>query len=370
MEKAMRFGFTTGSCAAAGTKAALLAIGGTVVNHVEVASPQGERIPVPVEEVTLKNGGASAVIVKDAGDDPDITNGIRIEVAVKLACEGNAAIQIAGGVGIGTVTKPGLSVPVGEPAINPGPRAMITAAAREILGEERGCKVTVSIPEGERLARRTLNPALGIAGGLSIIGTTGIVRPMSEEAFKNSLEPQIRVAKALGYDSIVFVPGKIGEKVAVETCGLPKDAVVQTSNFIGHMLEAAAAEQIKRVMLFGHLGKLVKVAAGIFHTHNRVADARLETMAAYLALCGAPQAAVREVLACATTEAVLPIIETYRLTAVYDLLAERASSRAARYVFQDLSVGTVLVTLSGEMLGMDGTARKIGGDLRWNIKSS
>lgn len=368
MQKRMRTGYTTGSCAAAGAKAALLALMGERASRVEIASPQGEKMSVPIHLLELTRVGARAVVVKDAGDDPDITNGVEIVVEARIRPD-SPEISIRAGKGVGTVTKPGLSVKKGQPAINPGPMAMIRLAARDALKPGQGCEITVSIPEGERLAKRTLNPSLGIVGGLSVIGTTGIVRPMSEEAFKNSLSPQIRVAKAQGYKTVVFVPGKIGETAAVK-CGLPRDAIVQTSNFIGYMLETAADEEIKQALLFGHLGKLAKVAAGIFHTHNRVADARLETLAAYLAYLGAPQAAIKEIFSCVTTEAALPVIEKYRLRAAYPLLAARASARARRYVFDQFDVGTVLVTLSGEILGMDETARRIGEELAWNIKSS
>jgi len=241
-------------------------------------------------------------------------------------------------------------------------------AVRDILPLGFGAIVSISIPDGQRLAKRTLNPNLGIIGGLSIIGTTGIVEPMSEEAFKNSLSPQISVVKALGYDQVVFAPGKIGQNIAINRYGIPAETVIQTSNFIGHMLESAVFYNMKRVLLFGHLGKLVKVAAGIFHTHNRMADARFETLAAYMAAEGAPQQAILEILACTTTEAAMPIIAQYNLQSVYQILAEKASARAKRYVFDDLIVGTVIVTLQGDILGLDDTAREIGGSLGWNIK--
>jgi len=266
------------------------------------------------------------------------------------------------------VTKPGLSVAIGEPAINPGPRKMIMQAVRDVLPAGFGAIVTISIPDGQRLAKRTLNPTLGIIGGLSIIGTTGIVEPMSEEAFKNSLSPQINMVKALGYDQVVFAPGKIGQDIAINRYGIPAETVIQTSNFIGHMLESAVFYKMKKVLLFGHLGKLVKVAAGIFHTHNRMADARFETLAAYMAAEGAPQQAILEILACNTTEAAMPIIAHYKLQSVYGVLAARASARSKRYVFDDLIVGTVIVTLQGDILGLDDTAREIGGSLGWNIK--
>ena len=167
--------------------------------------------------------------------------------------------------------------------------------------------------------------------------------------------------------SIVMVPGKIGQDFAVGSYGLPAAAVIQTSNFIGFMLEAAAEYNIREVLLFGHPGKLVKVAAGVFHTHNRMADARMETLAAYMAAAGAPQQAVLAVLECRTTEAAIPILEQYGLQSVYRVLAERASLRAMRYVFEAFAVGTAIVTMKGEVLGMDDTARQIGGRLGWNI---
>ncbi|HWR40035.1 MAG TPA: cobalt-precorrin-5B (C(1))-methyltransferase CbiD [Patescibacteria group bacterium] len=366
-EVVLRSGITTGSCAAAAAKAALLAWRGEAAAAVTIVSPQGRNIPVAVAQSQAIRGGGRAMVVKDAGDDPDITHGVSI--IAEVIPDDSGQILICGGEGVGHVTKPGLSVPVGEPAINPGPRQMITQAVRDILPSERGAVVTVSIPGGAKLAARTLNPVLGIVGGLSVIGTTGIVEPMSEEAFKNSLTPQISVVKALGYEAIVFAPGKIGQNIAINRYGMPADAVVQTSNFIGHMLEGAVRYGFKQVLLFGHLGKIVKVAAGIFHTHNRMADARMETMAAYAAAMGASREAVNEILVCSTTEAAMPLISRYQLEAVYSVLAERASLRAERYLFGDLQVGTAIVTLQGDILGLDDRAREIGGSLGWNIES-
>lgn len=368
MKETMRCGFTTGSCAAAAVKAALLLLARNERrDKIELRLPGGETIAVPVRRVERTPEGARASVAKDSGDDPDITNGMLVTADVFLE-EHLTETRIEGGRGVGVVTKPGLSVPVGMPAINPVPRQMILAAAREVLGDGAFCRIVISLPDGELLAKRTLNPILGIEGGLSIIGTSGIVRPMSEEAFKDSLVPQISVAKAAGCDTLVFVPGKIGENAAVHQYGLPRAAVVQTSNFIGHMLENAAAQNIKSVLLFGHLGKIVKIAGGIFHTHNRVADARMEILAAYLALHGAPPLLIKEALRSAATESMLPLIEKYHLEGVYRALAKRASERAERYVFQDLKVGTAMVTLKGKLLGFDENAEEIGRRLGWNIK--
>lgn len=366
MQKKMRAGITTGTCAAAATKAAILTWLGTSPDAVDVQSPQGNLIHVVIDSCKKLEHGGQATVIKDAGDDPDVTHGTTILVDVEI--QKDTPIMLLAGVGVGTVTKPGLSVAVGEPAINPGPRKMILQAAADVLPIGYGAKIRVSIPDGERLAKRTLNPTLGIVGGLSIIGTTGIVEPMSEEAFKNSLSPQINMVKALGYEQVVFAPGKIGQDIAIHRYGVPAETVIQTSNFMGHMLESAVQYNMKKVLLFGHLGKLVKVAAGIFHTHNRMADARMETLAAYMAAAGAPKEAILEILACTTTEAAMPIIAHYELQSIYNVLAQRASLRAERYVFGDLMVGTVIVTLQGDILGLDDKAREIGGSLGWNIK--
>ena len=366
LAKKMRSGYTTGACAAAGVKAVLLFLQGEYMEQVQIMALDGTPLLIPVKKVERTEYGARAEVIKDSGDDPDITNGVSVFAEVRHTA-GKTGIVFRAGEGIGHVTKPGLSVAPGEPSINPGPRKLIANVIEELLGPEAGCEIILSVPAGKELAKRTLNPILGVVGGISIIGTTGVLRPMSEEGFKNSLVPQIDVALAAGFRSLVFVPGKIGENAAV-ACGLPREAIVQTSNFIGFMLSAAAERKVDRVLLFGHIGKLVKVAAGVFYTHNRIGDARLETMAAYAAAEGLPAEGVRRILQATTTEEALPILDEYGLERVYDVLAARASARAERYVFQDLHVGTVLSTLQGRLLGMDTTAKEIGGDLHWNIR--
>ena len=364
----LRSGITTGTCAAAAAKSAALALEGEAPVAVTVSLPRGGEIVVPLEYAKrLTAAEATAAVRKDSGDDPDITNGISV-IATAVLIEGTK-IRIEGGEGVGTVTKPGLSIAVGEAAINPVPRKMIEESVREVIGASRGMRIKISIPGGEALARRTLNPSLGIENGLSIIGTTGIVEPMSEEAFKDSLTPQIDVAMALGFRDIVFVPGKIGENIAVGRYGLPKEAVLQTSNFIGHMLEAAEKRGVRSVLLFGHPGKLVKVAGGIFHTHNRMADARMEIIAAHAARLKASGDVIEALFDCTTTEAASDVLRSAGLIdSVYEAIAARASQRAERYVFGGLSVGTVIVSMQGELLGMDEKGKKIGGALQWNIR--
>ena len=337
MADELRSGYTTGACAAAGVKAVLLYEAGLEWENVELTALDGTKLIIPVQAVRETARGLEAEVIKFSGDDPDITNGVSVFTAVRHLPGEQGEIIFKAGEGIGRVTKPGLSVAVGEPSINPGPR-------------------------------QTLNPVLGVEGGLSIIGTTGVLRPMSEEGFKNSLVPQIDVARAAGFADLIFVPGKIGERIAVRW-QLPREAMVQTSNFIGFMLEAAAKRDVKRIMLFGHIGKLVKVAAGVFYTHNRIADARLETMSAYAAAAGMSTQGVQQLLASNTTEDALAVLTAYNLRqTVCQRLAQQASMRAERYLFQKVQVGTVLVSLTGELLGMDDMAAQMGRAWGWEVQ--
>lgn len=380
MSKPLRGGYTTGACAAAGALAALKFLRGEDCPALEIEALDGTMLHIPVKDVQPAEGGATAEIVKFSGDDPDITNGASVFTTLQKGAAGQGLVFRAG-KGVGHVTKPGLQIPVGEPSINPGPRKLIASVLARELGIEASPSqdaewqalmakldfiVTISIPAGVELAKQTLNLVLGVEGGISVIGTTGVLRPMSEEGFKNSLVPQIDVALAAGFEDIVFVPGKIGEKLAAKI-GLPRPSLVQTSNFIGFLLDAAAEHGAKRVLLLGHIGKLVKVAAGNFYTHNRISDARLETLAAYAAAEGLGQKGVQAILAANASEDALEIIDGAGLQHVYTVLAERASARSERHVFGKLKVGTVLLTYSGRVLGMDEAAREIGRHLGWKL---
>lgn len=355
MTKKLREGFTTGSCAAAAMKAAVLAMRGEFVKSATVLSPDRKEITVPVKEVRLTEKGAQASIIKDAGDDMDCTNGAEIIADVRMLESGGLVIRA--GRGVGTVTKPGLSVPVGEPAINPGPRKMLRYVYDEFFKPGEGCEVTISIPLGEKLAKETLNPVLGVEGGLSVLGTSGIVKPMSEEAYKHSLVTQIPVIRAAGYRTIVLAPGRIGERAAMKF-GVPREEIAETSNFIGYMMEESVEAGFKKIILIGHLGKLIKVAAGSFHTHNRVSDGRMETLAAYAALLGASREAVREILDARTTDAAAEIIKRENLISVYEVLAERAEERADRYIFHKAETGVLFVNMDGTLLAAGNTGKK------------
>lgn len=361
MEKnKLRGGFTTGAAVAAGVKAALIFFcEGKFASEVEIKALDGTILKIPIAKVEQLGEKIIVEVVKDSGDDPDITNGVSIFTSTKKIS--GEKIIFRAEKGVGKITKAGLQLPVGEPAINPGPRQLIKNVAAEF--NVKGLEVEISIPEGEELAKKTLNPILGVEGGLSIIGTTGVLRPMSEDAFKNSLVPQIDVAKAAGFEILIFVPGKIGETIA-KKIGLPEGSIIQTSNFIGFMLEQAAEKNIKQIILCGHLGKLIKVAAGIFHMHNRIADARLETLAAYSAAYGLNSYEVQKILNSSTTGEAAEIISKNNLEKVYKKIAERASQRAMRYVFGKIEVGTILADYAGKILGCDEIAEKICKSLR------
>lgn len=363
----MKGGYTTGSCATGGMKAALwLLLYEEELEEVTVENPQGTQITMPVKRVELLSPTmARTTIVKDGGDDPDVTHGTDIVTTVTL--DESGTLRFIAGEGVGTVTKPGLALAVGEPAINPGPRTMMTKVFEALLKEGQGVTVTVSVPEGKNLAKKTLNATLGIEGGISIIGTTGIVKPMSEEGFKNSLVPQLQVMKEAGYEVAVLVPGRIGQELAERELGIPKEQMAETSNFIGFMLEKAVKIGFTKILIVGHIGKIIKLASGSFHTHNRMSDGRMETVVAYAALCGATQTVAQELMECRTTEAAMPILAREHLEQVYQIVADRAAMRSERYIAGDAKVGIIIATLDGDILAMNDTAKQIGGEQAWRI---
>jgi len=361
----MRWGYSTGTCAAAASKAALLTLmNDTAVDQVSIQLPGGKRADIPVVDSWFGPEGAGAQVIKDGGDDPDVTSGMVIAAQVRLIDEPEVIIE--GGIGIGRVTKPGLAAEVGQPAINPVPLAMIRTAVSEILPPGQGLHIVISAPAGETVAHRTMNSRLGIIGGISILGTSGLVRPMSAEAYLDSLIPQIDQAFAMGYRNIVLTPGGIGARMAREQ-GIPEEAVVQTSNFIGPMLEACVARQIQGIILFGHVGKLIKVAAGIFNTHSKIADARRETLAAYAALAGGPRELIESIMELNTIDASPALLKRFGLEQVFDAIAGAASARCRQLVNGEIKVGTVLYTLDGTILAYDRPAAKLGRDMGWRL---
>jgi cobalt-precorrin-5B (C1)-methyltransferase len=353
--KRFRKGYTTGACAAGAAKASvLMLVSGRLAESVEIDTPAGVRLVLPVTDASVTPGGAVCAIVKDGGDDPDVTTGLRI--FAEAAWKDGAGIEVGAGEGIGTVTLPGLKVEPGKPAINPAPMQMILKEVGEVLPEGKGVSIRLSVPGGKEAALRTYNPRLGITGGISIIGTTGIVTPMSEEAWKEALALELKVMWGKGVRLAVFVFGNYGESFAEERLRLQESSIIKVSNFVGYMLDRAAELGMEKLLLVGHMGKLVKVAAGIFHTHSRVADARMEILAAYAALEGASREVVSALYGCATTEAAIGIIKKHGLTSIFSRIVENTSKKCMDYCYGKIKIGSVLFHEEGSLLAMDQNA--------------
>lgn len=347
----LKRGYTTGTCAAAAAKAAaVMLFSGKKIREVEVALPIGEKIVLKIVDAEI-NDYAQCCVVKDAGDDPDVTHGAKICARVRRSAD----TVIKGGEGVGTATKRGLQIPVGEAAINPVPRKMILDEVGRVVGNrDEGIEITIFVPQGRELAKKTMNEKLGIVGGISIIGTTGIVEPMSEEAFRASLVPQIDIALASGYDEIVLTPGRVGERSAIAR-GISEDAIVQMGNFVGFMLEECAKRGVKKILLFGHVGKLAKIASGIFNTHSKYGNAKKEIAASALRCADEKIAGV--LLKANTSEEAVEILREKNLMRVFDLIAQKASERAVEHVNGKIQIGTILISLKGEVIGRDKNAR-------------
>lgn len=357
MARFLEYGISTGACAAAASKAALIALINSPVERVVIPTPIGIRFEIPVKVTKkLESAIAVATVVKDAGDDIDVTSGIEISATVKLTDDGK--ITIKNGTGVGTVTKPGLQIPVGESAINPVPRKMITDAVAEVLPAGKGVEVTITVPEGEKVAEKTQNAKLGIVGGISILGTTGVVKPLSMEACRRSLVPQIDVALARGYELVFFVPGNIGERFAKQLFNVADDQIVQTGDFVGYMVDKAVEKGVREVVFLGHSGKLVKLAAGIFNTHHKMGDARNEVIAAYAGAAGANTKAIQQILQANTTEEATEILQQADLQqATYDKIAQRVNLRLTERTKSKIRFSIIIVSMEGKIIGRDQNAR-------------
>lgn len=312
--QALRRGWTTGTCAAAAAEAAaLLLLTGKAPAELRLETPGGLTFTLPVEQPHLDGDAAVCTVRKDAGDDPDITNGVGISAAVRRAPEG---VMIDGGAGVGRVTRPGLAMPVGAAAINPGPRAQITAAleraARE-CGYTGGFSVIISAENGEELAKQTYNGHLGVVGGLSILGTSGIVEPMSEKALVDTILLELDSLYAGGQRTAFLCPGNYGADFARDTLGLDLEKAVKCSNFIGEALDHAVFRGFDDILLVGHAGKLVKLAAGVMNTHSSVADGRQEIFTAHAALCGAGRETLEGLMQSISVDACIELLDREHL---------------------------------------------------------
>jgi len=345
--KKLKYGFTTGTCAAAAAKASAWMLSTCKkLESIEIDTPKGWILTIPIVDIEISTYSVKCAVIKDAGDDPDVTHGMKVYAEVSWS----ETYTLDGGIGIGRVTKAGLAVPIGEPAINPVPRQMIKKSVHEVIPEGKTVKVIISAPEGVERSKKTFNPKLGIVGGLSIIGTSGIVEPMSEEALKETMRVELRMLRANGEDTIIYSPGNYGRDYAREN-GLNDKRLVKTSNFVGFMMDEAQRQSVKRVLWIGHLGKMVKVASGIFQTHSKFADGRMETIVAHLALLEAPIELIRKVMNSNTTDEAVDHIKADGYMQVFDILANAITDRCIDRVHGEVEVGTIIFTKAHGYLG-------------------
>lgn len=329
--KKLRKGYTTGTCATAATMAAIqLLTSKKELHQVQLTVPEGTTLIIPVHNHYTDNNYAECSVIKDGGDDADATHGLHIYSRVSWRNDSN--IVIDGGTGVGRITREGLKSPVGEAAINPTPRKMLTEEARKLIGDDRGLNIVISVPEGEEVAKGTMNPRLGIQGGISILGTSGIVRPMSEESWKQAITIEMEMKKNIGLNKIILTPGNYGRDFIKDQTAISDEYVVEMSNFVGYVLKEVQRLQFDEVIIVGHLGKLIKLAGGIFSTHSKDADARSEIMVANLALMGAPLSLLKAVENCATTEEQANLIMDAGFGGVYQILCDKIKERSYRYI--------------------------------------
>lgn len=309
--KKLRMGYTTGSCAAAAAKAAAyMLLKKEEVPYVSLLTPKGIQLHLEVLDIQRGESYVSCAIEKDAGDDPDVTNKLWIYARVSLIEQ--AEIHILGGKGVGIVTKPGLEQPVGNPAINKVPRQMITEELQQVCkkcGYAGGLEVEISVPEGEKTAEKTFNPRLGIIGGISILGTTGIVEPMSEAALVASIRVELKQQVETGHRSLVITPGNYGREFLKDNFPFDLERAVKCSNFVGDTIDMAVELGVENILFVAHIGKFIKVAGGIMNTHSRNADARMEILCANAAIAGADTSVLQNIMGAVTTEEGLRLLK-------------------------------------------------------------
>ena len=359
--KKLQLGYTTGTCAAAASKAAAtLLITGKVAQSVNIITPKGIALNLEVLEPQLGDGKASCAIRKYSGDDPDVTDGVL--VYAQVCWQREPGVTVCGGLGIGRVTKPGLKQRVGEVAINPIPMEMIRHAVMEALsdcGQAAGMQVVISIPAGVALAKKTFNPRLGIQGGISVLGTSGIVEPMSEEALVECIGLELRQKRALGCQRLIVTPGNYGADFIGAMCGARETELVKCANYIGLTLDMAIAAGYTEVLLVGHVGKLIKLTGGIMNAHSKEADARAELMAACALRAGCTGDTARAILGCITTDEMLQILQRNALLPkAMEAAAQRIDFYLRTRVKDQLTIGAVVFSNEYGTLCMTGPAKQ------------
>ena len=365
-KKMLRRGYTTGTCAALAAQGAVsFLVSGIWPETAELMTPAGQMVRVPLMEKKAGNGAASCAVKKDAGDDPDVTDGLLVFAQARFLPEntGNARVIIDGGEGVGRVTKAGLDQPA---AINSVPRRMIETAVAEVLEEaglDRTVEILIFVPGGEKTAEKTFNPVLGITGGISILGTSGIVEPMSEEALIETIRTHMQVLRSEGRRFAAAVPGNMGERFLwsyLEREGIGKIPAVVCSNFVGRTLDMAGELGFSGLLLAGHLGKLVKLGCGIMNTHSKEGDGRMETLVACALRAGAGTGTLKRIQEANTTEQALEELKAAGiLKETMGALLERMDWYMRRRVPETLETGILVFDAAGTLLGATENARDL-----------
>ena len=355
-QKLLRCGYTTGTCAASATKAAAaMLFTQESMDSVSITTPNQTDLVIEVLNPLFNDKIASCSIQKDSGDDPDITNGILVSSEVTLISDSHE-IVIEGGQGVGKVTKPGLDQPVGMSAINSVPRKMINDSLNELAKEynyDGGFHVLISVPQGEELAKKTFNPELGIVGGISILGTTGIVEPMSAKALADSIRVEVSVISADDNDSILIFLGNFGKKFTEEDLNLLTYPGIMCSNFIDVALDSAVEYGFKKILLIGHIGKFVKLGIGMFNTHSHNGDGRIETLLSCALEAGASLDILKEIQKCVTTNGVLDILyENDLLNKTMEILKGRIDHNINRRIPSEIDIGFICFANTGDYSGV------------------
>lgn len=356
--KKMKFGYTTGSCAAAACQGAVrMLLGGEAVETVELMTPKGVLLKLKLEDAKCDQQEASCAVRKDAGDDPDTTDGILIYATVRKTSK---EIHVDGGVGVGRVTRAGLNQKIGEAAINPVPMAMIRKAAEEIADKydyDGGLEIIISVPEGIETAKKTFNPRLGIMGGISILGTTGIVEPMSEKALIESIRVEMKQHYMQGEEYLIVTPGNYGAEYLRNHMSIPFEKNIKCSNYVGETIDMAINMGVKGILFVAHIGKFVKVAGGIMNTHSHCADSRMELLASNAVRAGADLSCARAILDCNTTDEALEIlVQQEMLDKTMKIILEKIQYYLDHRSYEQIQLGAVLFSNVQGYLGQTESA--------------
>lgn len=363
----LRYGWTTGSCAAAAAKAAVqMLFTGEEIRHVRLMTPKGIELYLDVESIVRMPDCVQCGVRKYSGDDPDVTDGLLVCARVERKAgpeSSDLRVILDGGAGVGRVTKPGLQQQIGEAAINRVPRRMITEEVERVCREHRyfgDLNVTVLIPDGEETAKKTFNPRLGIMGGLSVLGTSGIVEPMSEKALTDTIYLEMKMLGESGHSYCYVVPGNYGMDFLSESLGIDPHLAVKCSNYVGEAIDDANLLKMKGILLIGHVGKFIKLAAGVMNTHSRQADCRMEVFASHAAVAGADPATVEKIMACLNTAEAIQILKKKSLLEpVMKTAMERIGFYLRQRAGEELEIGAVMFSNEDGILGETGHVKEL-----------